>query len=69
MWLIMMPAQFKKRLAALEQYMFNTTECPHYRSGLINQHGKAATMQRYRCKNCLKSFNALINSSLARILH
>jgi transposase-like protein len=59
----------KKRLAELEQCMGDTTECPHCYSGLINLHGKVATMQRYRCKNCLKSFNALSNTTLARLLH
>jgi transposase-like protein len=56
-------------VAELEQRMVDTLECPHCHSGLINLHGKAGTMQRYRCKNCLKSFNAVTNTPLARLRH
>ena len=31
-------------------------ECPHCHSQVINRHGKSGAMQRYRCKNCLKTF-------------
>jgi transposase-like protein len=93
----MMPAQFRKLLAALEhltdkqirdveiflkgenviqsivakleQRMVDTPECPHCYSGLINRHGKAGAMQRYRCKNCLKSFNAATNTPLSTLWH
>jgi transposase-like protein len=49
--------------------MVDTPECPHCYSGLINRHGKAGIMQRYRCKNGLKSFNAVSNTPLARRRH
>ena len=49
--------------------MIDTPECPHCHSGLVNRHGKAGTMQRYRCKNCMKTFNAVTNTPLARLQH
>jgi len=54
-------------VAELEQRMIDKPQCPHCYSGLINRHGKAGLMQRYRCKNCLKTFNAVTNTPLARL--
>jgi transposase-like protein len=42
--------------------MIDIPECPHCRSALINQHGKAETMQRYCCKNSMKTFNAVTDT-------
>lgn len=56
-------------IAELEQRMIDTPECPHCHSALINRHGKAGLMQRYRCKNCMKTFNAVTNTPLARLQH
>ena len=94
-YLIMIPAQFKKLLVALEhltdkqvkdvetflkgdnliqplvseleQQIIDTPECPHCHIGLNNRHGKAGAMQRYRCKNCMKTFNAVTKTPLARL--
>jgi transposase-like protein len=49
--------------------MVDTPECPHCHSSLINRHGKAASMHRYRCKNCLKTFTATTDTPLARLRH
>lgn len=35
-------------IAEFEQRMIDEPECPHCHSGLINWHGKAGNMQRYR---------------------
>ena len=56
-------------VSELEQRMIDTPECPHCHSGLINRHGKTGAMQRYRCKNCLKTFNAVTHTPLARLRH
>jgi transposase-like protein len=56
-------------IAELEQRMINEPECPYCHSGLINQHVKAASMQRYRCKNCTKTFNAMTKTPLSRLQH
>ena len=51
----------------IEQRLIDTPECPHCHSGLINRHGKSGNTQRYRCKNCLKTFVATTNTPLARL--
>ncbi len=51
----------------LEQRMNEHPECPHCHSGVIKRHGKKGNMQRYRCKNCLKTFTATTNTPLARL--
>ena len=56
-------------ITELEQRMVDAPECPHCHSSLINRHGKAGSMQRYRCKNCLKTFTATTDTPLARLRH
>jgi len=51
----------------LEQRIIDNPECPHCHSSLINRHGKVNNMQRYRCKNCLKTFVATTGTPLARL--
>ena len=51
----------------LEQRIVESPECPHCHSSLINRHGKVNDMQRYRCKNCLKTFVATTGTPLARL--
>ncbi|MEZ9835547.1 IS1595 family transposase, partial [Vibrio breoganii] len=51
----------------LEQRIIESPECPHCHSSLINRHGKGNGMQRYRCKNCLKTFVATTGTPLARL--
>lgn len=51
----------------LEQRLVDNPECPHCHSSLINRHGKVNGMQRYRCKNCLKTFMATTGTPLARL--
>jgi transposase-like protein/IS1 family transposase len=49
----------------IEQRLVDNPECPHCHSALINRHGKTAGMQRYRCKNCLKTFHSTTKTPLA----
>jgi len=58
-----------KIIAALEKRLIDSPECPHCASGVINRHGKKGGMQRYRCKNCLKTFTATTNTPFARLRH
>lgn len=53
----------------LEQRLINTPECPYCHSSIINRHGKTDNKQRYRCKNCNKTFVATTNTPLARLRH
>lgn len=57
----------KKIIAVLEQRLIDEPECPHCHSHVINRHGRKNDMQRYRCKNCLKTFTATTNTPLARL--
>ena len=42
-------------------------ECPHCKSLDLYRHGFANGLQRYRCKQCGKTFNALTQTPLARL--
>jgi transposase-like protein len=39
--------------------------CPHCQSGHILRHGQANGLQRYRCRECRRTFNALSGTPLA----
>ncbi|NHO34489.1 IS1595 family transposase, partial [Acetobacter fallax] len=43
--------------------------CPRCRSDRIGAWGQAHDLPRYRCKACLRTFNALTGTSLARLRH
>lgn len=59
----------KKIIRQLEHRLIEDPECPHCHSSIINRFGKKGDMQRYRCKNCLKTFTATTNTPLARLRH
>jgi len=59
----------QKIIIQLEQRLIEHPECPHCHSGVINRFGRKGNMQRYRCKNCLKTFTATTNTPLARLRH
>lgn len=44
-------------------------ECPHCKNRDLYHHGFANGLQRYRCKQCGKTFNALTKTPLARLRH
>ena len=54
-------------ISEFEERMVESPECPHCHSSLINRHGKVNKMQRYRCKNCGKTFVATTGTPLARL--
>ena len=56
-----------KLISELEERMVDSPECPHCLSSVINRHGKVNKMQRYRCKNCGKTFVATTGTPLARL--
>jgi transposase-like protein len=43
--------------------------CPHCCAGKPYRHGHAHGMQRYRCRQCRRTFNALSGTPLARLRH
>lgn len=43
--------------------------CPHCRSERVVRHGQVDGLQRYRCRGCGKTFNALSGTPMARLRH
>jgi transposase-like protein len=43
--------------------------CPHCHAGHPYRHGHAHGLQRYRCRHCARTFNALSGTPLARLRH
>jgi transposase-like protein len=43
--------------------------CPRCRSVRLHRHGHAHGLQRYRCIDCARTFNALTGTPLARLRH
>ncbi len=43
--------------------------CPHCRSGRVVRNGQADGLQRYQCRDCGKTFNALSGTPMARLRH
>lgn len=44
-----------------------SAQCPYCNSSQLKKWGKSGTIQRYRCKGCLKTFNNKTNTPLAHL--
>ena len=44
-------------------------QCPHCQSGHLGHWGRQSGLQRFRCRDCGKYFNALTGTPLARLRH
>ena len=56
------------RLAALIADSRSTQRCcPHCACRQLNRHGQANNRQRFRCRRCLRTFNDLTGTPLARL--
>ncbi|WP_341675583.1 IS1595 family transposase [Niveibacterium sp. SC-1] len=53
--------------AALQRRRSSHPGCPHCRSLGVVRNGHADGLQRYRCRTCRRSFNALTGTPLARL--
>jgi len=53
----------------IESHSQDTHLCPHCGSVHLSRWGKSHGLQRYRCKECKKTFNALTGSALSRLRH
>jgi len=51
----------------LESRKTQTPACPHCRSKRIVRNGSASGLQRYKCRSCTRTFNALSTTPLARL--
>lgn len=56
-------------LDSLEDVTGHIKSCPHCQSQSFHKWGVRANIQRYRCKSCHKTFNALTHTPLARLRH
>lgn len=53
----------------LQRHFESSPRCPHCTHERIYRHGHADGLQRYRCRACGKTFNALTSTPLARLRH
>ena len=53
----------------LERHFESAPKCPHCNHEHVRRHGHANGLQRYRCRACGKTFNALTGTPLARLRH
>ena len=54
-------------IAELGQRRVDSVGCPHCDSGDVVRWGQASDLPRYRCKACLRTFNALTKTPLAKL--
>lgn len=55
--------------SALQRHRVQNPGCPHCASPSVVRNGHADGLQRYRCRACRRSFNALTATPLARLRH
>lgn len=54
-------------LQLVEAQTQKQANCPHCHSSRLQRWGKSHDLQRYRCKSCFKTFNALTKSPLSQL--
>jgi transposase-like protein len=59
--------QDEKVRALLESRLIQTPACPHCSGSWIVRNGSASGLQRYKCRACGRSFNALSTTPLAKL--
>lgn len=58
----------QKGLAVIESSSANEPRCcPHCQGTELYRHGHVSGLQRYRCRTCRRTFNALTGTALARL--
>ena len=53
--------------AVIEAHTGAARACPHCRSSLLVKNGSANGLQRFKCRQCARTFNALTGTPLARL--
>ncbi len=56
-----------KYVSQIVETNYNKIECPYCKSKIILRWGKRNDLQRYRCKRCIKTFNSLTGTPLAKL--
>ena len=62
-------ADIDKVATLIEQNLENKLVCPHCGGSEFHRWGKASELQRYRCRQCNRTFNALTGTPWARLRH
>ena len=66
----MLPAvKLDKAVDLIERAGMQRLACPGCGSRQLHRHGRAHGLQRYRCKHCGRTCNALTGTALARLRH
>jgi transposase-like protein len=60
-------SDYQKVRELIEAPQETARQCPHCSSRHVYRHGKSDGLQRYRCVDCGKTYNALTNTPLARL--
>jgi transposase-like protein len=53
----------------IEQSLADVSACPHCGGTELYRWGNSCDLQRYRCRHCKRTFNALTHTPLARLRH
>lgn len=61
------PGQDQEVRALVEMRLTQALACPHCHSVRVVRNGSASGLQRYKCRECGRSFNALSTTPLARL--
>jgi transposase-like protein len=56
-------------IALIERNQDDKPACPHCKASNLYRWGKTSELQRYRCRECNRTFNALTGTPLARLRH
>jgi len=54
---------------SIESRVGEQPQCPHCQCQRVVRNGQADGLQRYKCRNCGKTFNALSGTPMARLRH
>ena len=64
---MLQPASGNKAVEVIEAIATARSACPHCAGTALYRHGNSHGLQRYRCRGCGKTFNALTGTPLARL--
>ena len=59
----------EKSINLIESHFEQVSSCKYCGSCALSKWGKSHQLQRYRCKDCNRTFNALTGTNLARLRH
>lgn len=61
------PDEHQQVLAQINQAVGSVVSCPHCAGAWVVRNGQADGLQRYKCRGCSRTFNALTATPLARL--